>query len=1110
MVDDKKTKKTKKTSKQKNPLEFNGKIYKTIGSKRTAQTKFWNKTIEELKEKEQTKDIKDAIKLIEKKKEQEEKNKVKEYYNNLKEDIKQQKKELKELIKSKSSKPKIERLTNKINKNVKIYNDWNEEKKQEKERQEKLNKIKKEIIKKVGNDKIKQLNPTKINDDNIELDLKDKNRLKNVKKSNVEEIENIITITYDKLFKPYNDKIHKIEIKNMRQSHKDSIITQQIIYYKKDKEGNYKKFNGLLEIYKDNPIYFNSELIKRLNTYDLTPKKFKNFLNTYSYVLFSASDGLWLPEAFLLYLGNNGKVEIITKAYKKIEYEFKDKNQLFKDNIEGTCFYDGIIEYFKSKMDNNRNAKAIYNKIIKNEEEYKKAYTLEDIKLFCEKIGGFSITILDLITGNSTIINDKSTNRFKITFLNTKYNHLDLYVCEDGDIEELTPKEYYEIKNNSKFFIERYGTLYTLNKKYKIKKNDFQIVNEEWKNKYNINSKKIYENSQESELLNTYDFGMHRFFNQYSNNENDYEEHDLKKAYYNYSNEEYNKFYCGVPSGSFLNFSGENFDYKTFEEQYNNKLVGFYQVEIIKHKKNVDDRLGFKIGSIHTLFSSMIKLLYSFVEFKFLNYSISPSFDCPFGEEFLRETNINYNLNDIENDFEDKQQIKYYCKTCGLMNYSNCDPDIKIKALDKDKEFYKTFYDEKMNVYYNDDNGLYEINIIKEEKTLRHIFFTIHSYITTIILNELLNIDLNNVLGVKLDSIVSVKGKFKPHNKKIFGTKEPKLHNMFYDSLDEEYKIINYTTYKEGTQEILNFVKSPLPNNKHIINKLFYAGGAGGTGKTTTILEHMGINLKNICFTSSCWDLIQSKQKEYQGILGLSINKLVGKGCEKINHNKQIIIIDEMTLLNKSDIENVINDNKDKFIFCLGDVDEDGKYYQCSINDNIYKPNENTQYIKFLKSFRFDDELNEKINIIRNLMEQNIDIDKLKNKVKTIFKDRIIDRQKIIFGDNDIGISPRDDTKMNNELTNYFINKGSKPQYYIKTTNLNKNELRGQQIDEAYTKKSNNYEMKLFKTIHSFQGRQLNKEQKIIIHIGGFMFDYNLLYTAISRARTTNQIILFE
>ena len=67
--------------------------------------------------------------------------------------------------------------------------------------------------------------------------------------------------------------------------------------------------------------------------------------------------------------------------------------------------------------------------------------------------------------------------------------------------------------------------------------------------------------------------------------------------------------------------------------------------------------------------------------------------------------------------------------------------------------------------------------------------------------------------------------------------------------------------------------------------------------------------------------------------------------------------------------------------------------------------------------------------------------------------------------------------------------------------------MTGQELNEIPS--HSNYEMKLFKTIHSFQGRELKKEQKIIIYIDKY-FDYNLFYTAISRARNLKQIYIIE
>ena len=92
-------------------------------------------------------------------------------------------------------------------------------------------------------------------------------------------------------------------------------------------------------------------------------------------------------------------------------------------------------------------------------------------------------------------------------------------------------------------------------------------------------------------------------------------------------------------------------------------------------------------------------------------------------------------------------------------------------------------------------------------------------------------------------------------------------------------------------------------------------------------------------------------------------------------------------------------------------------------------------------------------------------------------------------------------------MTNYFISKGTKEQYYVKTTIFQKGLYRGRQLLEKPN--NENYEMKLFKTIHSFQGSELSQDNKIIISIKS-NFDYNLLYTSLSRAHRLNQIVILK
>jgi len=909
---------------------------------------------------------------------------------------------------------------------------------------------------------------------------------------------------------------HKNQILKMIKNNPDKLYVHTIEFY----DDNDNLVSGIFELDEDNMFYDENKYTFQ----DFTKQtwKFENFTkNKWHSILFNIcvfSQLLWLPKVWIANNEDN-YVKIITKAYDKFNYKQRDNKQNYKNNVSNTCFYDGVLCYFKNKYDKNkdRNARAIINKLTKYESDYKKAYTEKEILSFCQDFK-ISITIKDYITNKDIKINHNKFNRNNIQFINTKYNHLDLLINEYNNIEEIEKNEYNEIKQQTNFYVESYGKLITLDKTYTKKKDEFKLIFNEWFEKNNLSRNFINTSSDAFKMLEQYDYNMHRFFKKYSGNENDYYEIDLKKAYYNYSDIDYNKFYMGVPSGSFINhYCDEKFTIDTFKEHVKNKLVGFYQVKIIKIKNNKNlDMFGFSLNSVHVLFSSMIMLLSDHVEFNFLNASFSPSLHIPFNEKFLTQE---------KNGLNDKG-LKYFCKACGILLADEEEIKINIKPLDEDKEFYKTFYKNNFNVYEN--NGIYSISIQNNDmKSHAHITKSIHAYTTTLILNELLKMDPDNIVGVKLDSIVLNKNYVYDYDKKIFEIKEPKLKGLFENHINFSFDLDNYTTeelnhskdglynnYKVDSEEILNFPIIFTPDGQYIVKRIIYFGGMGGTGKTYSILSS-SLPKKNICFTSLSWDLIQNKQNDYKDIIGLSMPKLTGycngKKVEKIkNDNIKYIVIDEMTLTNEDEINKIINLYPDCFIFCLGDVSIDGFGYQCSINNDYYKPNDKTQYFLFSKTFRFDEILNDKLLLLREFMYNNRKeqhTKKLLNYFKSIFSDRFFKADDIKFNDNDVGISTHNDLKKENKLTDYFVNKGTKPQYYIKNTNIHNGQLRGQKLEDKPN--HNNYECKLFKTIHSFQGRELNTDNNIIIFLGG-LFDYNLLYTAVSRARKTEQIYIFD
>ena len=85
-----------------------------------------------------------------------------------------------------------------------------------------------------------------------------------------------------------------------------------------------------------------------------------------------------------------------------------------------------------------------------------------------------------------------------------------------------------------------------------------------------------------------------------------------------------------------------------------------------------------------------------------------------------------------------------------------------------------------------------------------------------------------------------------------------------YESYDKQLQVIKQLYMNDETFIYKNVVK---------------IGGAGGCGKTYGCLNYFE-NYKT-AYVSFCWNLIQQKQTEYPDIIGLSINKLIGK--HKVN-----------------------------------------------------------------------------------------------------------------------------------------------------------------------------------------------------------------------------------
>jgi len=941
--------------------------------------------------------------------------------------------------------------------------------------------------------------------------------------------EDKISANIDKAVKKRDDekreqRLREIQIKDKTIRHVELLFNRNVTdKFESDIDGYIWLRSKLLNVMRgvkgmdylmtlDILYYTGNEVVMKQNFDYLSSYSKKNFLENIKLKLM-VEDYQFKPTVFVKENKKTNKVIFNINIFKpEITKILNIKPQVYRNNDNNICVYDACVKYFLALKDNYKQAKAIYNKLIKNN-DLKKAYTdetLHEIGNFCNA----TIIIKDLVNGNDKVFKTDNA-RFTIELLNTKYNHLDLLAHNYNDVVEVDREQYNEIKKDASYYIEKYGTLTTLDKTYKIKDDDFKVVYKQWKSKVMYDNKFILETDEVMDMLNGYDYSMHVFFKDFVQDNSLYNELDVEKAYFNYVN--YDN-YIGVPSGSFININCDKFNMTHYNVLSKNKLVGFFKIEImdIKDKQYQFEKLGFTIGSCHVLTSVQINLIKQYMTIKFINASYCPSCDMRFGNEFLDKID----------------GIKYYCKAYGLMFTSNNIIDMTIKPLECDKQYYSIVDNDDYNIYKHNDL-LKIIQKNKDRKSYIHIAYFIHSYTKTSILEQLLKMNIDDVIGVKLDSIVVKKESVFTYDNKIF-------HDDFKVAKIEKMKIISCVEksaldidveddegcFSFGTNFSYLFSKSdiditykhtdtPLYNGEIITNRVVMIGGKGGSGKTSSIME---LENKYIVYSTFCWNLISGMKNKYKNINGLSLTNICGflnnentKTEKKYNKYCKFLVLDEMTLNGIEYIKSILRDKQynNSFIFLLGDIDEDGKYFQCSIGD-IYKGDKHIQYTKYTKSYRFDDELNYKLDLMREYMIQIYD-DNNRNEmmakyVKDNFKQCYKRKEDVIFNDNDVGISDINDYKFDNKLTEYFVSKGTKEQYYIKNTIWNKGQFKGQRITKP---EHNNYECKLFKTIHSFQGLDLDHTNKIIISIKK-NFDFNLYYTALSRARRLDQIVILN
>jgi hypothetical protein len=478
-------------------------------------------------------------------------------------------------------------------------------------------------------------------------------------------------------------------------------------------------------------------------------------------------------------------------------------------------------------------------------------------------------------------------------------------------------------------------------------------------------------------------------------------------------------------------------------------------------------------------------------DIKILNCLIAPSIAFKFNEKSLEKEN----------------GTKHFCKSTGLMMKQNFYNKKYIKT-ERPEEFIKLISNKKENIKLSIDKQDSIIEITEDtNKTLKHIGFFIHSFVSAEVMKFILTNNNDDILGVKLDSIIVKKQSTMTYDENLYKVKEANIYNLV--KLEDSFcnSFIVSSSYS-------NYCKPSFFGNKvQMYKRMVNLEGPGGSGKSSDVKKNF--EAYEVTYAALAWARGADFKTNYDCQI-TSLNKLIGDKCERIKLNQfcKVIALDENTMINNKIIRQVSQDYPDKRIIIIGDIDSDGFAYQCSLSTDLIEDFElfnpkyyDCQTIKYTTNYRFDKELNDKLNDLRVFMKDNKDkpnrITLLNEYVNNNFKECIVDKSEINFNKGDMGISAHQESKLNFKYTKYFMSKGAEPVYYNTKTMINKNIIRG---DFSYDKpKHHIYETKLFNTVHACQGTTVPINSNLLIIIES-NFDFQLWYTALSRAKSLKQI----
>lgn len=667
----------------------------------------------------------------------------------------------------------------------------------------------------------------------------------------------------------------------------------------------------------------------------------------------------------------------------------------------------------------------------------------------------------------------KNANK-TFNFVNTRKNHVELF-NNNLEIINVSRNELLNIKlyldNNNLFYTYtkdfiNINSISTLSHKY-IFHNPFNDICNLFETTYGLDNCKIDDLDNKELSLFIFNGTNYNstvdFINIDNLNIDDIYHIDMSKAYANFKSCKY-----------FNGFLGKITDFR-----YTDSIcgIGLYQINnIVFNNNNLFKKLNDKLNIYHN------GNIYTSPELSLLK-DMGVSFDIICGcwgiEPFY------FDFDDIMLNNTDENDCKYYAKWTG-----RCDSHILKKTfwIKCDIDYFniiKNNSDFESSYFLNNESSFSKDKI--HNFHLGHITAFITAYQRISVLEQLMEIDFDNLIRVCVDGIY-----FKKQNiilKNVFRFKDTiNFNNIASDFYCDKVIINNPITYNCGSKRTHNNIELHL--------------GQGGSGKTYFNCNDNG--LINVLYVSPSWKLARTKKLEFPNIDVSVWNRVFNNSnfIDKIIKKYNVLIIDEISMLSDNQKNFIFDKYKSLKIIMCGDLG----YQLPPVDNDVCNILSFQNIIEHKNDFRCSDPLLINIkNNLRDMIKNNYNSIIINNWVinhfKSLNKCINIDELISLYNINDMILSGTNEIK--DFYTKLFINKFKNEKYYI--TNTNKYYCNGDIIISDVIPTNCVYQIRHCFTVHSIQGETVYN--KLFID-SKKMFNSNIFYTAISRAKTLEQIFI--